>query len=45
MPTDVSLLAAFVAGLFSFSSPCVLPLVPLYLAHLAGTGADGALPG
>ncbi|CAA9574117.1 MAG: Cytochrome c-type biogenesis protein CcdA (DsbD analog) [uncultured Thermomicrobiales bacterium] len=36
MPTDVSLLAAFAAGLFSFSSPCVLPLVPIFLAHLAG---------
>lgn len=36
MSADVSLLAAFVAGLLSFSSPCVLPLVPIYLAHLAG---------
>ncbi len=28
---------AFVAGVLSFLSPCVLPLVPVYLAHLAGT--------
>jgi cytochrome c-type biogenesis protein len=41
---SVSLLAAFVAGIVSISSPCVLPLLPLYLAHLAGTGADGSLP-
>jgi cytochrome c-type biogenesis protein len=41
---DVSLLAAFVAGILCFSSPCVLPLVPLYLAHLAGTGATAAVP-
>lgn len=36
---DVSLAAAFVAGLFSISSPCVLPLIPVYLSHLAGTSA------
>lgn len=36
MATDVSLLAAFVAGILSISSPCVLPLVPIYLAHIAG---------
>ena len=38
---SVGLLAAFLAGALSISSPCVLPLVPLYLAHLAGvTGAN-----
>jgi cytochrome c-type biogenesis protein len=31
------LLAAFVAGLLSFLSPCVFPLVPGYLSYLAGT--------
>lgn len=36
MPSDVSLATAFVAGLFSFTSPCCLPLVPIFLAHLAG---------
>lgn len=39
MVTDVSFLAAFVAGILSISSPCVLPLVPIYLAHMAGVGA------
>lgn len=28
---------AFAAGILSFLSPCVLPLVPAYLAHLTGT--------
>lgn len=37
---DVSFLAAFVAGLLSFSSPCVLPLVPIFLAHLAGLSVE-----
>ncbi|MDH5696083.1 MAG: cytochrome c biogenesis protein CcdA [Dehalococcoidia bacterium] len=32
----VSLLVAFGAGLLSFLSPCVLPLVPVYLASLCG---------
>lgn len=36
MVTDVSVLAAFVAGILSITSPCVLPLVPIYLAHIAG---------
>ncbi|WP_395665466.1 cytochrome c biogenesis CcdA family protein [Methylocella sp.] len=34
---DVSLSAAILAGLLSFLSPCVLPLVPPYLTYLAGT--------
>ncbi|MDJ0930487.1 cytochrome c biogenesis protein CcdA [Breoghania sp.] len=33
---DVSFSAAFVAGLLSFVSPCVLPIVPPYLCYLAG---------
>lgn len=40
MVNDVSLLAAFVAGILSISSPCVLPLVPIYLAHMAGISAS-----
>ncbi|MDQ3539411.1 MAG: cytochrome C biogenesis protein, partial [Chloroflexota bacterium] len=40
----MGLFTAFLAGLLSVSSPCVLPLFPLYLTHLAGTGKDGALP-
>jgi len=33
---EMSLLVAFSAGLLSFLSPCVLPLVPVYLASLCG---------
>lgn len=37
------LLVSAAAGALSFLSPCVLPLVPAYLAFLTGvTGADGA---
>ena len=31
---------AFVAGLVSFASPCVLPLVPGYLSYMSGLGAE-----
>ena len=34
---DISIPAALLAGLVSFLSPCVLPLVPPYLCFLAGT--------
>jgi cytochrome c-type biogenesis protein len=36
MGNNVSYIAAFVAGIFSITSPCVLPIVPLYAAHLSG---------
>lgn len=36
---DISFFISFGAGIFSFLSPCVLPLVPVYLANLAGTSA------
>jgi cytochrome c-type biogenesis protein len=36
MITDVSLPAALAAGVISFLSPCVLPLVPPYLIYLTG---------
>jgi cytochrome c-type biogenesis protein len=37
---DVTILAALFAGMLSFLSPCVLPLVPPYLAYLAGTSIE-----
>jgi cytochrome c-type biogenesis protein len=37
---DVTFGAAFLAGLISFVSPCVLPLVPPYLCYLAGVSLD-----
>lgn len=39
-PADnLSVGLAFVAGLLSFLSPCVLPLVPVYIGYLSGTTA------
>ncbi len=37
---DVTLTAALLAGLVSFLSPCVLPLVPPYLVYLTGATLD-----
>lgn len=36
MEFDASYFGSFVAGIVSFLSPCVLPLVPPYLAYMAG---------
>src|SRR5690348_5199742 len=38
--TDVSVPAALIAGLISFLSPCVLPLVPPYLVYLSGLSLE-----
>src|SRR3984957_14370119 len=38
--TDVSLAGAFLAGLISFLSPCVLPLVPGYISMISGIGVE-----
>jgi cytochrome c-type biogenesis protein len=40
MPFDIGYAGAFLAGLVSFVSPCVLPLVPPYLAYLAGVSTS-----
>ena len=45
---DVSLAGAALAGLLSFLSPCILPIVPFYLSYMAGVSmnqisADGTL--
>ena len=37
---NVSLLAAFTAGLISFASPCVLPLIPAYLSFISGVSVE-----
>ncbi len=37
---QVSLFAAFSAGLLSFISPCVLPLVPSYLSYITGLSVE-----
>ena len=33
-------IAAFIAGLISFLSPCVLPLVPGYISLISGAGVE-----
>lgn len=38
--TDVNISVAFVAGIFSFLSPCVLPLIPSYLSFVSGVSLD-----
>jgi cytochrome c-type biogenesis protein len=38
--TNVSVAAALVAGMLSFLSPCVLPLVPPYLVYLTGASLE-----
>ncbi|MCW2309820.1 cytochrome c biogenesis CcdA family protein [Rhodobium gokarnense] len=40
MGFDVTYLGAFVGGLIAFVSPCVLPIVPLYLCYVAGVSLD-----
>jgi cytochrome c-type biogenesis protein len=37
---SVSLFAAFIAGLLSFISPCVLPLIPGYLSFISGVSLE-----
>ena len=37
---DVTLFGALIAGLLSFLSPCILPIVPFYLSYLAGVGMN-----
>ena len=47
LEVSVPALTVFVQGLLSFFSPCVLPLVPLYVSYLAGgtgtVGEDGVI--
>ncbi len=41
---SLSVAIAFAAGLLSFASPCVLPLVPVYLSYLAGSAVKTGEP-
>jgi cytochrome c-type biogenesis protein len=38
--TDINFFVAFTAGLFSFLSPCVLPLIPSYLSFVSGVSLE-----
>lgn len=40
MDLEITLLSAFLAGMISFITPCVLPLVPPYLCYMAGVSMD-----
>ena len=43
--TDLTILVALAAGVISFLSPCVLPLVPAYIGQLSAIAVAGSLPG
>lgn len=43
--SDVTLGLAFLAGIISFVSPCVLPLVPAYIGYMGGRMAHQVTPG
>jgi cytochrome c-type biogenesis protein len=45
MSADLTLLVAFAAGVLSFLSPCVLPLVPAYLGQLTAVAVAASAPG
>ena len=34
--THITIVGAFIAGLLSFLSPCVLPLIPSYITYITG---------
>ncbi len=40
---NITLSIAFFAGLISFLSPCVLPLIPGYISYISGTSYEGIL--
>ncbi|WP_340147294.1 cytochrome c biogenesis CcdA family protein [Ruminiclostridium josui] len=35
---SVSFILVFIEGILSFFSPCVIPLIPVYMGYLAGNG-------
>lgn len=41
---DVTFWGAAIAGLLSFLSPCILPIVPFYLSYMAGVGMNQISP-
>lgn len=40
MTTELSFIAVFLAGTASFLSPCVVPLMPVYLSYLTGSSLE-----
>lgn len=45
LTNNVSFLLVFLEGFLSFFSPCVLPLIPVYISYLAGNGVTTNLDG
>lgn len=41
---EISTTMAFIAGLLSFFSPCILPLVPAYIMYISGYGDNDNEP-
>ncbi|MBI1972354.1 MAG: sulfite exporter TauE/SafE family protein [Candidatus Aenigmarchaeota archaeon] len=37
---EITIFVAFIAGILSFLSPCILPLVPAFIAYISGVSAD-----
>jgi cytochrome c-type biogenesis protein len=42
--SNITFLTALVAGILSFASPCILPLVPAYIANIAGASVLTSAP-
>lgn len=42
MDTHITIPIAFIAGLVSFLAPCVLPIIPGFLAYLSGSSMNGS---
>lgn len=40
---EIGLIAAFLGGIVSFLSPCVLPLIPAFLSYLSGISATAVV--
>jgi len=40
---QLTVFIALIAGILSFISPCILPLIPGFLAYLSGTNVDGKI--
>ena len=45
MTQQVSLVMAFFAGLLTFLSPCILPLIPAYISFVTGVSIDDLVSG
>ncbi|MCL2388828.1 MAG: cytochrome c biogenesis protein CcdA [Elusimicrobia bacterium] len=42
MESNITLFAGFLAGVLTFLSPCVLPLIPAYISYITGASVNGS---